>query len=296
MSDTEGRFIGYRFFVVDGSGGSLSGTSLLRDQQSIKIQEKVGIIKKNIAARQTLSAPDCLRSVNTVAELDANAAYAAVVVVDILPGSILIARRGDPPVVRFNGGSFSTRRGEGWPANQRGGPGNFQLIDVPQNMAHALKVGGLGAKTTHIDETPESSLLYAGVVSRQGSIQSLKIERSFQEEFLLVMSDGGRGGSNLLVPEDSYSRKVKGVMLALKNGTINETAAAEQIAKHAREIPGEDDDITVLVIRIPPKTPPFALPTQDPQSILAEHERGARKRGTPALHDRAHGTSWTKMG
>lgn len=280
VTDANGNFKGLRFFVVDGSGGSsTNGDAVLA---------KAELIKNEIAARQLLDAKTCLGAVNQMAEIDDNSAYATAVIVDLLPDRIQIARRGDPAVVRFNGEVYSTRRGEGWPTDQRGNASSFQLIDVPQNVAYSLKAANMGTNTRLIDDSVGSSQIYSGVGAGTGEVQSLEIQYSSKEEFLLVMSDGARGGSNLLDPNEPYHRQIKGVMVALKNGAIDETAASKQIANHARAIPGEDDDITVQIVRIPPRY-------EDPQVALAAHERSARKRGTPAYYDRAHGAKPTRI-
>lgn len=248
-----GEVVGLRFFSIDGSGGALKGTNFPESSHAQIIIEKVRQIKRSLlATTRTLSSETALRFVDKQAKADqSNPAFAGVVMVDVFNDRYEIARKGDHSVVRWRPKGYDHRRGEMW-GKERGGPSFFESIDRPQNSAYALKSIGMGGETRFLEDTPGSNLLFSGV-GTTGEVATVLLERSNETEYFLILSDGARGSGMLLEPSEKYSKDVNNIMTKLNSGSINEKEAAKQIAITARQIPGERDDISVQVVKLPSK-------------------------------------------
>lgn len=251
------EIVAIRFISVDGSGGSLP------EQNRHLIGQKVASIKTDLITSSQLNAKAAIEAAHkkALAASAQNPAYAGVVVVDVYPDKINIARKGDHSVVLWRPEGYAHRRGEAWGEN-RGGPSNFQSIDVPQNLAYSLKAteNPLDPKRTltrALEDTGESNLIWSAVgMENGGGISAVTINRDdVGFEYLLILSDGARGSGTLLDPADDYSRSVNQIMIQLFSGQITEVETARQICQLARQIPGETDDITVQIVKIPMPSP-----------------------------------------
>lgn len=264
--DQQGHTILRRFVVIDGSGGSLKHIpNMTQATQDRLIAEKATFIAGKLRERVGLRSKDALESTHKAAlyhkKNERNPAYATVAVVDIDQDQVEIATMGDVSVVAWSQEQKPHRRSsKTWSPENLSGPSNFELLIVPQNLAQAQKAAGLEgvAPTQHLDTVPEANQIYAAVgeMGKPNSVIFSKDELK-NSRFLLIASDGAQPNGSLLDPETEYGKDVHGILSDLAKKTeklspekaaeiTNETAKA--ICERARQIPGETDDITVMIV------------------------------------------------
>lgn len=243
-----------RVVVLDMSGGAFAGSNYSPEQQAALIEAKKKALLEPLAGLSHLPTNEALTEAEKTAvqKYPQNGAYGGEIIADVYGGRLDIAHKGDVAALLWNEQGFAHRRSDVWSGGNRGDSSNFQLLNKPDNLAYTLKDVGLGGKTGYIDQTPEANTIMSTVGTVE-SLDKLPTKHSFTNippgSYLLVCSDGARP-SEMTDPSTEYYRLVSKQMEALKEGRLNESQVAANIAGVARKTLGDEDDITVAVVKL----------------------------------------------
>lgn len=270
LHDQAGTPIAKREVVVDGSGGSLYGKNYDQATQDRLIGEKMNVILRGIRKyrgehpssalqKASIDAKNATAVVNGTAV--ENPAYGTGLVCDFTSDGISIANAGDVACLLWKDKPFADKRNQKVFKNQSG-PSRFQLQNMMHNLAQAMKEASPQLIPTKLlDEDPGANNIYRQIGEGQVQVDSVRISPedlvNENPEFVLIFSDGGRPGSNILVDNDTYSTRVSKILADLKAGKISGATKEEQlnnasmmIVEAARFIAGDTDDITVRIVDI----------------------------------------------
>ncbi|MFC1790201.1 PP2C family serine/threonine-protein phosphatase [Patescibacteria group bacterium] len=253
--------------VIDGVGSSARNLGYTQDGQSKLIYYKGASICARLKNNAHLPAKEALKKTHEAAsapnEREKNPAFAAGIIAYLDHEKAELAWMGDCSAVGWSPQPQTHRRSaKEWPEGALGGPSPFQLLNFPHNGAQLSKaaLGAEGMPTKSLDTAPGANQIYSAIGDPKskaaGEVTYTKEElRPFR--FLILATDGLEANGRLLDPDKEYSQDVFKILKQLARETEDlcpEEAskltkqAAIEIAKRARRIYGENDDITVTII------------------------------------------------
>ena len=235
-----------RWICIDGSGGSISDDD---SQRSEKVRDAALYMSSAVQDSSLVTPTDVILKADKLGREKQGYGTAIVVDVNQETGEINIAHAGDVVALMWAVTSYESKR-----LYEQSGPGNFQQLTQQHNLAESLRRVGQG--TTQSLEGLESASIYRAIGDEKGKVLTqAEITNTAttlgEEEYLIIMSDGGRPG-NLLIVNSEYQKEAHGVMSELRAGNITTQEASQRFAeaakKQAERVGNDYDDVSVVII------------------------------------------------
>jgi len=233
-----------RWIGIDGSGGSIKGPD-----KSERIQD-AAINMSSAVLQTTLETPEeVLLKADEIGQLKEGYGTGLVADINQETGEVNVAHAGDFVALRWKPTGYVSKR-----HYEQSGPSKFQLLTEQHNLSERLRSLGL-RKTVDLEGAGSESISRSiGYENKPLTLDQIDKTNIFLEddEFLILMSDGGRVG-DLLTDKSEYQNEVNEIMTKLYQGQTDTQEASKSITeaanKQAERARDDFDDISIVVIR-----------------------------------------------
>lgn len=268
IRNAQGEDVGRRYVVIDLAGGSLERMGLTPEQEDQMFNQKAQAMTDILSSLnlQTKNAKEALMALDSSASSTrkGNPVYGGAMIVDVYQGSIFFAWKQDLAAATYRPRGYSHRRGSLYQEQNfdRGGPGDFQLQNLPENDAHAIKIkAGLNLPTHQISVVPAAGYVHNSIGDGQMTPpQTIHLARPSGEGLALILASDGVQLDSSLIDSDKGSDlqktyiDISGRLLnQVLEGTRPPQEVAWQICSGAQNLLEDEDDKTAIVVAVPPR-------------------------------------------